>query len=112
MKRKSILSVFIVILIFFVTSICVAAPNEKEDSVNANKQSLETSTHGLERAEQRHQMEKEGVLDKQDEDTNNLDDGKKKGKKKTKKDQKAEKGVKDKDGGDGVLSDEGPKSKE
>ena len=56
MKRELFFSVLMVVLIFFVTSICIAAQGKNKGSANTNKQSLETSTQGEERAEQRHQM--------------------------------------------------------
>ena len=58
MKRKLFFSVLMVVLVFFVTSICFAGQGKNKGSGNSNKQSLETSTQGKERAEQRQQMTK------------------------------------------------------
>ncbi len=54
MKRKLFFSVLLVVLMFFATSICIADSGKNKGSANSNKQSLETSTQGQERAEQRH----------------------------------------------------------
>ncbi len=54
MKRKLFFSVLLVVVMFFVTNICIADSGKNKGSANSNKQSLETSTQGQERAEQRH----------------------------------------------------------
>ena len=123
MKRKMFFSVLITILIFFVTSICVVAPkaadnllkDENMSSEHTNKQSLETSTRGKDRAEQRHQMKEEGELGKEDQEEDESDDGDgekkgkkgKKGKKKDKKAKKKEKGDKNKGDDDSDDDDNG-----
>jgi len=92
MKRKLFFSVLLVVLMFFAMSICIADSGKNKGSVNSNKQSLETSTKGQERAEQRHQA-KEGGDDSVDEDN----DGE--------KEKKNEKSKKDKDDDDSVAAD-------
>ena len=72
---------------------------KKAENINTNKQSLETSTRGKERAEQRHQMKEEGPLGKAGEVVVDDDDDedKEEKEKKEKKAQKKEKGEKNKD---------------
>jgi hypothetical protein len=101
MKRKLFFGVLMVVLVFFVTSIGVAGQGKNKEADNTNKQSLETSTRGQERAEQRHQMKEEGEFGKKSDDSDGDDgeDKEKKGKKKDKK-EKDEKDIGDNDSDD------------
>jgi len=85
MKGKLLFSVLMAALIFFAASICIAAQGKNKDSANTNKQSLETSTRGKERAEQRHEVKGNGESGKEgDESIGDDDDEEKKWKKKQK----------------------------
>ena len=64
MKGQWFFSVLFVVLVIFVSTVCFAAPGKNKGSESTNKQSLETSIRGKERAEQRHQVKEEGALGK------------------------------------------------
>ena len=87
-KYEIRISVLSVVLVFLATSVCFAGPGKSKGSANTNKQSLETSKRGKERAEQRHQM-KEGGNDSTVDDDDEQE--KKKGKKDKKKDKEPKK---------------------
>ena len=76
MKRKPFVTTLTIILFFFATCFCTVAWGKKKESanVNSNKQSLETSTRGKERAEQRHQVKEKMEVGKTDDDSENGDD--------------------------------------
>ncbi len=118
MKGHWFLNLLIAVLIFFVTSICVAAPGKNKGSANTNKQSLETSTRSKERAELRQQIKEEKGLGKEGEDSAENADGDEEKEKKEKK-EKSEKSKDDNGSSDDSddnsddkednLSDEEPK---
>ena len=68
-QRGLFFSVLIVVLVFLATSICFAGPGKSKGSSNTNKQSLETSKRGKERAEQRHQMKEEKKIGNEGDDS-------------------------------------------
>lgn len=124
MKGQWFLYLLIAVLIFFVTSICVAAPGKNKGSSNTNKQSLETSTRSKERAELRQQIKEEKGLGKEGDDSAEKDDEdeekeEKEEKEKKEKKEKSEKSKDDNDSSDDSddnsddkednLSDEEPK---
>lgn len=55
-------ALIMMILIFTLTGICISGPEKGKGSSNSNKQSIETSTRGKERAEKRHQLKEERNL--------------------------------------------------